>query len=1029
MARLYGKKRREMLKMLRNTILVLGILLLSYGFLNSSESTKEASYPFQGADMHWVDSVFNSMSIDEKIGQLFMVAAYSDPKQNNAESVKKLITEQHIGGVIFFKGSPVLQAKMTNEFQSLAKIPLSVAIDGEWGLGMRLDSTISFPRQLQLGAIDEKNHHLIEEMGVEVGRQCVRMGIHINFAPVVDINNNPLNPVINTRSFGEEKRNVAEKGELYMRGMQSQNVLTTAKHFPGHGNVTCYSHYSLPLVSGTKEELENFELYPFKRLIKNDLTGIMIAHLYVPSMDKTKNLPSTLSPKIVKEKLRDDLNFQGLIFTDALNMKAVANAFPAGEVEVRALLAGNDVLEFSLDVPQAISAIKAALASGRVKQSDIDEHSRRILIAKSWMKVPERTHVDLQNLYEDLNTPAAKNLNRKLVQSSITVVRDSKSQLPFKKLDTKKFAVVSLTDKTSYFVKKLQKQTMVKQFVVPASKDYKTHEELFPKTLQELKAYDVVILDVQGTSSYPSKKYGITQPMVDIVGRIAKENNVVMVLHANPYALDYFKTVLPNVETLVVSHDFKRMVQEITPEVLFGALPASGHLPVSAGGFMAGSGISYGSIDRLRVGEPIEVGFDEKKLQKIDSVVNTFIGYGAMPGCEVLVARNGVVVYEKAFGRFSYNSADSVTETTIYDLASVTKSAATAVALMRLYDEGKFSLKKTLGDYLPYLQGTNKDTLLVSDVLTHQAQLKSGVSSLPTFIVDYYGRGKKSKTRSADYPYMLDYQLYMTKDMQYVDGAFSDKKDDTHQIEIGENRYMFNGYRDTVFRLIMESPLLPNKEVVYSDLGFYLMTDVVKNLSGESLDEYLNENFYAKLGASTLGYLPLKKFEKSQIAPTENDEFFRKQLLQGYVHDRGAAILGGVSGHAGLFSDAYDLAKLLQMLLNEGSYGNEKFLNPQTIKLFTSCPNCENGNRKGYGFDKPEPNRLKLDPTCHCTSLDSYGHTGFTGTLFWVDPEESIIYIFLSNRVNRITPDAKNTMLGDSALRPRIQRLIYDAII
>ncbi|MBP5722689.1 MAG: serine hydrolase, partial [Bacteroidales bacterium] len=571
--------------------------------------------------------------------------------------------------------------------------------------------------------------------------------------------------------------------------------------------------------------------------------------------------------------------------------------------------------------------------------------------------------------------------------------------------------------------------TAVKQFVVPASNDYRTLEQILPKTLQELKAFDVVILDVQGTSSYPSKKYGITQPMVDIVGRIAKENNVVMALHANPYALDYFKDVLPNVETLVVSYDFKKMVQEITPEVLFGALPASGHLPVSAGGFQAGDGVSFSAIDRLRVGEPIEVGMDEKKLQKIDSVVTTFIGYGAMPGCEVLVAKNGVVVYEKAFGRMSYASQDSVTTNTIYDLASVTKSAATALSLMKLYEQNKLDLDKTMGDYLPYLRGTDKDTLVVRDVLTHQAYLKPGVAFAPTFIQNYYGRGMKSRTRSAEYPYMIDYQLYLQKDFQYAENAFSSKRDSSHTILLRDGLYMNSAYRDTVFRLIVESPLMPQKEVVYSDLGFYLMTDVVKNLSGKSLDEFTKENFYAKLGATTLGYLPLNQFQKNEIAPTETDEYFRRVLLQGEVHDCGAAILGGVSGHAGLFSNAYDLAKLLQMLVNGGSYGDEKFLDAKTIKLFTSCPFCENGNRKGLGFDKPEPDGKKLDPTCHCTSPASYGHTGFTGTLFWVDPDESLIYIFLSNRVNRITPDARNTMLGDSAVRPRIQRLIYNAII
>lgn len=1010
-------------------LLVVCILICNCEFLNSTEPAKDASYPFQGANMQWVDSVFNTMTLDEKIGQLFMVAAYSDPKQNNEAAVKKLIQDCHIGGVIFFKGSPVRQIQMTNDFQAISKIPLSIAIDGEWGLAMRLDSTVSFPRQLQLGAIDEKNEYLIEDMGEEIGRQCERMGIHINFAPVVDINNNPLNPVINTRSFGELKENVAQKSFLYMRGMQSHHILTTAKHFPGHGNVTSDSHYSLPLVSGSKESIESFELYPYKYLIRNNLTGVMIAHLYVPSMDNTKNLPSTLSSKIVKEKLRTEMNFQGLIFTDALNMKAVTNAFPVGEVEVRALLAGNDVLEFTLDVPKAIAAIKQALASGRLKTADIDEHCRRILIAKSWMKVTERKQISIENLHNDLNTAYARNLNRKLIQASITVVKDVKSQLPFKQLDKKRFAVVSFKNGTSYFVKRLQKQTAVTAFIVPTTES-SYDVTAMNKTLESLKNYDVVILDVMGSSSYPSKKYGITQGLVNAVSKIAEHNNVVMALHANPYALDYFTNTIPNIETIVVSHDFKRLVQETTPEVLFGALPASGHLPVSAGGFKAGSGISFGSINRLRAGDPIEVGIEENQLQRIDSVVSTFIGYKAFPGCEVLVAKNGIVVYDKAFGTYTYESSDSVTENTIYDLASVTKAASTTVSLMKLYDEGKFSLDTTLGEYIPFLKGTNKDTLRVRDVLTHQAQLPSWIDLPHTIFSNYNDRGMKSKIRSSEYPYLIDYNLYMSKKVTYAENAISETKDADHQIELGDKMFLNNSYRDTVFRMIAESPLLPQKDVVYSDLGFYLMTEVIKNMSGQSLDEFVMNNFYSKLGATTLGYCPLKRFDKSTIAPTENDEFFRHQLLQGYVHDRGAAMLNGVSGHAGLFSNAYDLAKLLQMLLNKGTYGGEEFIKPETIDLFTACQYCEQGNRKGLGFDKPEPTgSRKIDPTCRCTSPLSYGHTGFTGTIFWVDPEQSLIYIFLSNRVNRSTPDAKNTMLGDSAVRPRIQRIIYNAII
>lgn len=1009
-------------------ILLAAILFLNCRMLNESEHADDTMYPFTGADMAWVDSVYSTMTQDEKIGQLFMVAAYSNPKQQNTSEITRLIRDYHIGGLIFMKGSPMIQAQLTNTYQEMSKCPLAIAIDGEWGLAMRLDSTVSFPRQLQLGALDKSNEHLIDEMGVEIGRQCVRMGIHINFAPVVDINTNPKNPVINTRSFGEDKENVTAKALLYMEGMQSQNILTTAKHFPGHGNTNNDSHYTLPVIQASRETIETFELYPYKKMIQNNLTGVMVAHLFIPSLDKTKNLPSTLSSKIVKDKLRNDLHFQGLIFTDALNMKAVSATFPSGEAEVRAIEAGNDVLLYTLDVDKAFTAIKHALATGRLKQADIDEHCRRILIAKSWMKVYERNHVDLNHLQTDLQTVQARNLNRRLVQASITVAKDENKQLPLKQLDTKKIAVVSLRPGDSYFISSLKKQAPVTRFTIPvAQSDY---QSALQTTIEQLSKYNVVIIDVPGSSSYPSKKYGITSAMVDVVGKIAAQNTVIMVLHANPYALDYFKEVLPNVETLVVSYDFRRLSQEVVPEVLFGALPATGHLPVSAGGLRAGTGVSYGSIGRLRDGEPIEVGLSEEKLQDIDSVVNTFIGYGAMPGCQVLVAKDGVVVYEKAFGTYAYDIKDSVTTHTIYDLASITKSAATAVSLMKLYDDNKFSLEKTFGDYLsPQWRGTWKDSLFMKDVLTHQAGLRAGVSTVPTFIKDYNEKGMKSAKRSSKYPYRLDKNLYIRSDYSFIDSAIVARPDSNHTIEVAENVYMLRSYRDTVFRLVIDSR--PNLEpgVLYSDLGFYLMTDVVANIAGEPLDVYTEKNFYKKLGASTLGYCPRKRFSLSEIAPTETDEFFRRQLLRGYVHDRGAAILGGVSGHAGLFSDARDLAKLMQMLLNKGYYGGERYLQASTVDLFTSCPYCENGNRKGYGFDKPEPDGVKLDPTCHCTSPLSYGHTGFTGTLFWVDPEKNIVYIFLSNRVNRQSPDASNTMLGDSAVRPRIQKIIYEAIL
>lgn len=1008
---------------MKKIILLIVALVCNCGYSNSVESPKDNLYPFNGADKQWVQSVFNSMTLNEKIGQLFMVAAYSDPKQNNAEKVKTLISQYKIGGVIFMKGSPVLQVRMTNEFQSMSKVPLSIGIDGEWGLAMRLDSTISYPKQMQLGAIT--NDSLLYQMGVHIGQQCARMGIHINFAPDVDINNNPNNPVINFRSFGESKTNVAEKSYQYMRGMQSQQILTTAKHFPGHGDTDADSHKTMPLISASKNRIDTLELYPYKYLINKNLTGVMVAHLSVPALEKNTALPSTLSPKIITDLLRNDLRFNGLIFTDALNMKGVSAYYPDGEIEVRALLAGNDVLLFTEDVPVAINAIKKAIAEGRLNEKIINDRCYRILLAKSWMKVPERNHVNEENLYNDLHKKEFLQLNKKLIQASITVVKDDKRVLPFRNLDKTNIAIVSFGNSKT-FRKWCAKYTN-EAFVISSNGEESAAE--LDRIKKELQKYSTVILEVQGTSMYAKKNYGISQSVVNMVSQIAKDNNVVLVLHANPYGLNLFTSAMKDIESVVVGYDFTSEVQRETPQVLFGALPAQGRLSVGAGGFKVGTGVMYNAIGRLRYGDAIDVGMDCSKLRDIDSIVNLFMQYGAMPGCEVLVAKDGIVVYEKPFGVYSYGSKDSVTENTIYDLASVTKAAATSVSLMKLYDEGLFSLDKTMGDYLPYLEGTWKDTLKLCNVLTHQSRLRAGVSFVPSLVKNASAKGMLSRARSAQYPYRVDNSCFINSSYSFYDKAISSVQDSEHSIPVAKNVWLNNSYRDSITRLLVESPPCPKPGVVYSDLGFYMMADVIKNISGLSIEDFANQNFYAKLGASTLGYHPLNRFPEEQIAPTEEDEFFRKQLLRGYVHDQGAAMMGGVSGHAGLFSNANDLAKLSQMLLNKGYYGGEQYIKPETVELFTSCPFCANGNRKGYGFDKPEPDRVKVDPTCHCTSLESYGHVGFTGTLFWIDPEKSIIYVFLSNRVNRATPDASNTMLSDSSVRARIQRAIYNAII
>ncbi|MDR2964105.1 MAG: serine hydrolase [Bacteroidales bacterium] len=1007
-------------------IFVLLCVSVIYGFLNPqspcTHAVNPSPDPFANVPTAWADSVLKTMTLDEKIGQLFMVAVYANPKQSNFAQTEKLIRESHIGGVIFMQSNPSEQVRYTNHFQSISKLPLLISIDGEWGLAMRLDSTISFPKQLMLGAIADNT--LIYAMGAEIARQCHRMGIHINFAPSVDINNNANNPVINFRSFGELRENVAQKGLAYMTGMQDNQILTTIKHFPGHGDTDTDSHFNMPVIPHKKARLDSVEFYPFRYLIQRGATGVMVAHLYVPELEKTKNIPSTLSPAIITNILRKNMDFKGLVFTDALNMQGIAKNFPVGDREIRALLAGNDVLLFPENVAAAISEIKAAIASKRISEDIITAHCRKILIAKTWSGLTSSTFspIPLENLYKDLNTDAAKALNKKLIRAAITVAKDSKKQLPINKLETQKIAYVRFSDSQNdaFYTVAKNYTNIAKYTVTPANAA--SH---LPDVLKKLKDYTTVIVNLEASTAYAAKNYGISDAHIDMVSQIAKSNNVILVLHGNPYILNRLTAVVPAISSIVVGYDFTAAVQQETPQVLFGALPANGTLPVTAGGIKAGTGITLAWQKRLRYAEPFDVGMNENTLQKIDSVIQVALDAAAMPGCQVLVARKGAVVYHKAFGTVSTSSSREVESETLYDIASITKAAATTVGLMKLYDEEKFRLDAILVDYLPQAQGSDKDTLRFYNILTHQSQLPAGLPFVQNMIANFSEPGTKSKKESFEFPYKFSDGVFLSRHFAFKDSTISHEKTDLYSVPVAHKVFINPAMKDSMFTTIFNAKLLPKKQVVYSDLGFMLMAEVIKNLSNQPIDQYMETEFYHKLGAHSLCYNPLRFFSKQQITPTEHDYIFRRQLIHGYVHDPAAAMLGGVSGHAGLFSNANDLAKVFQMLLNGGTYGDTQFIKPETIQLFTSCPFCESGNRKAYGFDRPEESPKKADNTCKCTSLQSYGHTGFTGTIAWADPTYEVLYIFLSNRVN---PTADNKLLSQMNVRTTIQHIIYNAI-
>jgi beta-glucosidase-like glycosyl hydrolase/CubicO group peptidase (beta-lactamase class C family) len=1015
---------------LRSTLLCLTFLILinfKPFFIDSGLNGSETDPPqnnipvFLSSDSAWVDSVMKTLSMEDKIAQLMMVAAYSNRGEEHFKELSELIEKYHIGGLVFFQGGPVRQARLTNEYQKISKTPLLIAIDGEWGLAMRLDSTISYPRQMTLGAI--QNDALIYQMGYDIGLQCKRMGIHVNFAPVADVNNNPSNPVINSRSFGENPYNVALKAQKYSEGLQDAGIMSTAKHFPGHGDTDADSHFTLPVIMQSKERLDTVELFPFKYLIERGLPSMMAAHLSVPALDTSSNLASSLSPLVIDSLLRKDLQFKGLVFTDALNMKGISKYFKPGDTELMAFIAGIDIMLMPDDVPKAISAIKKEIKRGTIPESELDARCRKVLFAKAWAGLKHYKPVKIESLVEDLNSPVYEVLRRNLIASSITVVKNSYQVLPLFRLENYSIASVSIgTGRPDVFASSLRLYSGVDTFFI--SKEANKAE--FDSLSAKLSRYNTLIVSIQETSAWPGRKYGMTTNTLNFLKNLNFSGNTILSVFGSPYSLSMISDI-DKFDAVVVSYEDTNLTKEITAQTIFGALPITGKLPFSALPFYkSGDGIKLDSIQRLSYGIPEESGMDSRVLLKIDSIVQEAISAKATPGCQILVARKGKVVFNKSYGYQTYRNSQKITNDNLYDIASLTKISATVPSLMLIYDQNKFSINNTLGDYLPELDSCNKGGLQILDVLTHQAGLQPWIPFYYKLIETLDTSETLFSTKPSDvYSVRLMKSTFANRNIVLKDSLLSDVYSKDYPINVAKGLYLRADFRDTIYHSIYNSELTPKKEYKYSDLGYYFFQQIIENITGKGLYPYVYESFYSKLGATSMGYLPLNRFPAEQIVPTENDIVFRKQVLRGYVHDPGAAMLGGIAGHAGVFSSANDLAKMMQMYLNGGTYGGRMFISDTTIMRFTSCFNCINGNRRGIGFDKPEPDPKKPGPCCKLASSNSYGHSGFTGTLVWIDPDYDLVYIFLSNRIH---PDQYNQKLIEMDVRTRIQEVVYNSI-
>jgi beta-N-acetylhexosaminidase len=948
----------------------------------------------------WADSVYKTFSEDERIAQLMVVRLSTyDARTKTVTFFDSLVSEQikqyNIGGICVFQGSPVKQATIINALQAQAKTPIMMCIDAEWGVGMRMiDSVLPLPKQMMLGAVPDAS--IAYQYGKIVAEQCKRIGIQVNYAPVVDVNNNPDNPVINDRSFGEDKYKVALFGIQYMKGMQDNGVMACAKHFPGHGDVSVDSHYDLPIINKSMQQLDSLELYPFRQIFNAGIGSVMIAHLSIPAIDNTPNKPTSISKNNVTGLMRDQLGYQGLTFTDALEMQGVKKYYPNGEASVESLIAGNDMLCLPGDVPLAIAKIKDAIATKKLSWADIELHCKKVLMAKYQYGLTNLTPINTDNLTNDLNSKVPA-MRRLIAENALTVLRKTDNVFfpmvaPAKPV-ANDVAYVSIGNSSeNAFAARMRSEYAATIFYFPYTQDAST----VVKLVDSVKQFKKVVIGIHNYARAPFNNFGISKAAVDLATQLQQQTNSITFVFGNCYAIKNWCAA----KNIVACYEDDDIIQNTAIDLLQGKIPAKGRLPVTVcDEFKFGYGITTAGFFLPR-SNPDEAGLDPVKINAVDSIVADGIEKGAFPGGVVLVVKDGRIAYHKAYGYTTYDKTAPVQLESIFDMASCTKICATTISIMKLYDEGKIDLEKPLGDYLPWVKGSNKEHLLIKNILLHQAGL---VAYIPFY---------KETVDSSGKP---------------LSKYYSSKQTDSFKIRVAENLFMRNDWRDTLYKRILQSPLGPTGKYIYSDNDFIFLGKVVEALSGQTLDEYVRTAFYTPLGLTTSGFKPREHFALDRIIPTEKEKTFRLQLLRGDVHDPGAAMFGGVAGHAGLFSNAYDLAVIMQMLLNGGTFNGKRYLNEETVKLFTAYHS--DISRRGYGFDKPEKdNAARPEPyPCLSASPQTFGHTGYTGTCVWADPANKLIFIFLSNRVNPDGGDVNKKILNMN-IRPKIHEAIYKAL-
>jgi len=929
--------------------------------------------------INWVDNQLESLTLRQKVGQFFMVAAYSNKGEEHFKKIDSLILKDEIGGLIFFQGERKNLENAIDRFQQESNVPLLIGMDAEWGVSMRLFGEQRFPYNYTLGAAGQPK--LTERIAMMIGQECRELGIHLNFAPVADVNSNPNNPIIGFRSFGESPKDVADQVTASVKGMEKQGVMTSIKHFPGHGDTDVDSHKGLPIINNSYSHINAIDFFPFRAGILAGASTVMIGHLDVPALDPS-GTPASLSKVIIGDYLKDELGFKGLVVSDALGMKAVADKYGETEVVVKAFQAGCDILLFPKSVSEAIEAIVQKVENGEISMTEINERCGKVLRAK----YKNIVHPKKMTSFSKGEVEWSK---KEVYEHAITVLRNENDFLPIKRFDQKILHVsIGLYD-----------APLVESMNLVHKVDYVhyfTGEEAVRRIGDQLKDYDIVLTSIHAKRVSKRGDYGMPKGWKAWLDQLPKEKKCNLTLFGNPYVLND-EVNLDNLKSIVIAYENSELANDRTGQFLMGTFASKGHLPIRISEeFKRGAGIIVESGDRLKESQPEEYGINPLKLAQIDSIVLNGIKNGAFPGCQIVVAVKGSVIYRKSFGTQTYDSILPISNTDVYDIASITKIAASTLSLMHYNSSEELNLNMRLGDFIPEItQNTPYNSLQLRKMLAHQAGLKPWIP----FYVKTMKNGQPAK------------EIYANDSSRI------------YNTPVANHLWIMGSFTDSIYARILATPLRNSKKYKYSDLGYYFIKKIIEKKSGVSLDQYVTNEFYVPMGLDNLRYLPRNYFPLKRIVPTENDTIFRKSLIHGYVHDQGAAMMGGVGGHAGLFSNASDLAQLMQLFLNKGSMGGIQYVSPQVVEEYTSCQFCPK-NRRGAGFDKPTRN-LNGGPTCNLVSLKSFGHSGFTGTIAWADPKNEINYVFLSNRVY---PDAENWKLIRMNIRTDIQRVIYEAV-